>query len=40
MDSGGGGPTTAMHVTYYSVSGPRGDLLPVDRFTLTRSRRA
>jgi hypothetical protein len=26
----------AMHVTYYAVSGPYGDLLPVDRFTLTR----
>lgn len=24
----------------YAVSGPCGDLLPVDRFTLTRSRRA
>lgn len=24
----------------YAVSGPCGDLLPVERFTLTRSRRA
>ncbi|MEU5032334.1 hypothetical protein [Streptomyces milbemycinicus] len=44
MDPGRGGPTTAMHVTYYAVSGPCGDLLPVNRFTLTltltRSRRA
>ncbi|MFF3572210.1 hypothetical protein ACFYXQ_30960 [Nocardia jiangxiensis] len=40
MDSGGGGPTTTMHVTYYAASGPYGDLLPVDRFTLTRPRRA
>ncbi|MGH3767146.1 MAG: purple acid phosphatase family protein [Pseudonocardiaceae bacterium] len=32
-----GGPTTVA-VTYYAVSGPFGDLIPVDRFTLTRPR--
>lgn len=29
-----------MHVTYYAVSGLYGDLLPVDRFTRPRPRRA
>jgi hypothetical protein len=40
VDPGGTGPTTAIHVTYYAVTGPYGDLTPVDRFTLTRPRRA
>lgn len=39
VDPGGTGPTTAIHVTYYAVTGPYGDLTPVDRFTLTRPRR-
>jgi hypothetical protein len=30
------GPNTAIHATYYAVTGPYGDLTPVDRFTLTR----
>jgi hypothetical protein len=38
VDPGGTGPTTAIHVTYYAVTGPYGDLTPVDRFTLTRPR--
>jgi hypothetical protein len=33
-----GGPTT-MKVTYYAVSGPFGNLTPVDQFTLVRPRR-
>jgi 3',5'-cyclic AMP phosphodiesterase CpdA len=36
VDPGGTGPTTAIHVTYYAVTGPYGELTPVDRFTLTR----
>ena len=39
VDPGGTGPTTAIHVTYYAVTGPYGELTPVDRFTLTRPRR-
>ncbi len=39
VDPGGSGPTTAIHVTYYAVTGPYGELTPVDRFTLTRPRR-
>jgi hypothetical protein len=38
VDPTGSGPTTAIHVTYYAVTGPYGDLTPVDRFTLTRPR--
>ncbi|MCU1649371.1 MAG: hypothetical protein JWQ60_520 [Pseudonocardia sp.] len=40
VDPGGTGPTTAIHVTYYAVTGPYGELTPVDRFTLTRPRRS
>ena len=39
VDPAGSGPTTAIHVTYYAVTGPYGELTPVDRFTLTRPRR-
>ncbi|MBO0874573.1 MAG: fibronectin type III domain-containing protein [Pseudonocardia sp.] len=39
VDPGGSGPTTAIHVTYYAVTGPYGAMSPVDRFTLTRPRR-
>jgi hypothetical protein len=40
VDPGGGGPgATAIHVTYYAVTGPYAELTPVDRFTLTRPRR-
>jgi 3',5'-cyclic AMP phosphodiesterase CpdA len=39
VDPSGNGPTTAIHVTYYAVTGPYGDLTAVDRFTLTRPRR-
>jgi len=39
VDPSGSGPTTAIHVTYYAVTGPYGELTPVDRFTLTRPRR-
>ena len=35
-----GGETTAIHATYYAVTGPFGMLVPVDRFTLTRPRRS
>ncbi|MFF3908089.1 purple acid phosphatase family protein [Streptomyces sp. NPDC001848] len=38
VDPGHPGGTTSIHVTYYAVDGPYGDLLPVDRFTLTRPR--
>jgi hypothetical protein len=38
VDPTGTGRTTAIHVTYYAVSGPYADLKPVDRFTLTRPR--
>ena len=34
----GNGPTTAIHATYYAVTGPYGALSPVDRFTLVRPR--
>jgi 3',5'-cyclic AMP phosphodiesterase CpdA len=33
------GGKTAMHVTYYAVTGPFGALTPVDQFTLVRPRR-
>jgi hypothetical protein len=33
------GGLTSIKVTYYAVSGPFGDLTPVDRFTLVRPRR-
>ncbi|NMH99690.1 purple acid phosphatase family protein [Pseudonocardia acidicola] len=39
VDPGRPGGTTAIHVTYYAVAGPYGDLTPVDRFTLTRPRK-
>ena len=39
VDPGQPGGTTSIKVTYYAVNGPYGDLLPVDRFTLTRPRR-
>jgi hypothetical protein len=39
VDPAGSGPTTAIHVTYYAVTGPYGEITPVDRFTLTRPRR-
>ena len=39
VDPAGSGPTTAIHVTYYAVTGPYGELTSVDRFTLTRPRR-
>ncbi|MFI2609292.1 purple acid phosphatase family protein [Kitasatospora sp. NPDC018619] len=38
VDPGGRNGQTTIGVTYYSVSGPYGDLVPVDRFTLTRPR--
>jgi hypothetical protein len=38
VDPGRPGGTTSINVTYYAVSGPYGDLTPVDRFTLTRPR--
>jgi hypothetical protein len=40
VDPTGSGQNTAMHVTYYAVTGPRPHPTPVDRFTLTRPRRA
>ncbi|MFJ9459013.1 purple acid phosphatase family protein [Kitasatospora sp. NPDC101447] len=40
VDPGERGGQTTIDVTYYSVSGPYGDLVPVDRFTLTRPRGA
>ncbi|MFD8755886.1 purple acid phosphatase family protein [Kitasatospora sp. NPDC059577] len=40
VDPGRRGGQTTIDVTYYSVSGPYGDLVPVDRFTLTRPRGA
>jgi 3',5'-cyclic AMP phosphodiesterase CpdA len=39
VDPSGSGPTTAIHATYYAVTGPFGALTPVDRFTLIRPRR-
>ncbi|MFE5709574.1 purple acid phosphatase family protein [Streptomyces sp. NPDC056501] len=36
VDPGQRDGLTTIAVTYYSVSGPYGDLVPVDRFTLTR----
>lgn len=38
VDPSGNGPTTAIHATYYAVTGPYGALSPVDRFTLVRPR--
>ncbi|MBV9313127.1 MAG: metallophosphoesterase family protein [Pseudonocardia sp.] len=38
VDPSGTGRTTAIHVTYYAVAGPFGELTPVDRFSLTRPR--
>ncbi|MCQ4082389.1 metallophosphoesterase family protein [Streptomyces sp. RB6PN25] len=38
VDPGTSGGTTSIAVTYYAVSGPYGDLVPVDRFTLVRPR--
>jgi 3',5'-cyclic AMP phosphodiesterase CpdA len=38
VDPSGTGATTAIRVTYYAVQGPYGELIPVDRFTLTRPR--
>jgi 3',5'-cyclic AMP phosphodiesterase CpdA len=38
VDPGQPGGTTSIAVTYYAVSGPFGDLTPVDQFTLTRPR--
>ncbi|WP_030243750.1 purple acid phosphatase family protein [Streptomyces sp. NRRL S-350] len=40
VNPGERGGQTTIDVTYYSVSGPYGDLVPVDRFTLTRPRGA
>jgi len=38
VDPGRPGGNTTITVTYYAVSGPYGDLTPVDKFTLTRPR--
>ncbi|MEU6239303.1 metallophosphoesterase family protein, partial [Kitasatospora sp. NPDC047058] len=38
VDPGRRGGQTTIAVTYYAVRGPYGDLVPVDRFTLTRPR--
>ncbi|MFB7664600.1 purple acid phosphatase family protein [Kitasatospora sp. NPDC056138] len=38
VDPGTRGGHTSIAVTYYAVTGPYGDLLPVDRFRLTRPR--
>lgn len=38
VDPGTPGGTTSIQVTYYAVSGPYGDLTPIDHFTLTRPR--
>ena len=38
VDPGRPGGNTSIHVTYYAVTGPYGDLTAVDRFTLTRPR--
>jgi len=38
VDPGRPGGTTSLAVTYYAVSGPYGDLTPIDQFTLTRPR--
>jgi len=38
LDPGQPGGTTSIAATYYAVTGPFGDLVPVDRFTLTRPR--
>ncbi|MFD9127641.1 purple acid phosphatase family protein [Kitasatospora sp. NPDC059571] len=38
VDPGDGRDDTTIAVTYYAVTGPFGDLTPVDRFTLTRPR--
>ncbi|MFE7528627.1 hypothetical protein ACFU7Y_23355 [Kitasatospora sp. NPDC057542] len=38
VDPGGRNGQTTIGVTYYSVTGPYGDLVPVDRFTPTRPR--
>jgi 3',5'-cyclic AMP phosphodiesterase CpdA len=38
VDPGKPGGMTSIQVTYYAVTGPFGDLTPVDRFTLTRPR--
>jgi hypothetical protein len=39
VDPGTSGGTTSIHATYYALTGPWGELAPVDRFTLTRPRR-
>ncbi|MGE7433257.1 purple acid phosphatase family protein [Kitasatospora sp. NPDC001175] len=38
VDPGVRGGNTSIAVTYYAVTGPYGELLPVDRFRLTRPR--
>ena len=38
VDPGSPGGLTSMHATYYAIDGPFGNLVPVDRFTLTRPR--
>jgi 3',5'-cyclic AMP phosphodiesterase CpdA len=38
VDSGRAGGSTSMAATYYTLRGPFGDVMPVDRFTLTRPR--
>ncbi|MBV9315561.1 MAG: metallophosphoesterase family protein [Pseudonocardia sp.] len=38
VDPSGTGATTSIHVTYYAVTGPYGELTPVDTFTMTRPR--
>jgi hypothetical protein len=39
VDPGQSGGNTTMAATYYAVHGPFGEVMPVDKFTMTRPRR-